>query len=558
MNLRLQVVLAFVLLAIVFAGCSPRHYRKSADKEAYNAIRSKSPQVTNMPTGFSIEQTSGMTLENFPVTTNAPGFLGPEGAREIGAHVLTLEDALLLAVNSSRRFQSQKESLYLSALSLTLARHAFTPIFSASADVAHTVDEITRARDPLGDRLVNRAGTSVGASWLIRDVGRITTDLTVDALRLVVGDRHVATSSRMGARFTRPLLRNAGFKAEMESLTQSERNLLYALRNFVQFRKDFTVQTASEYYDVLGARDRVRNSYLNLESSRRNAERSRALAQEGRERQTSLGRLEQAELSAESSWINALRNYQQSLDNFKLSLGLNVSNNIVLDDRELDKLRILDPNLAVEDSIAVALAARLDFLNLKEELEDSIRRVALAENFLKPRVDFTAGAAMVHDPASRSLVALPDPTRYSWNAGLAIDPGLDRKSERNSYRSALIARNRAARELEQREDTIRLEVRDSWRTLDQAKRNYEIAEIGVRLAERRVEEQDILAELGRANAQDQVDAQNALIDSKNQRTQAIVTHNISRLRFWNRLGILYIQPDGQWEETNDVENNQTL
>jgi len=559
MNLRWKPCLAVLLLAMVFAGCSAKHYRKSADKEVYNVIRSKTALVTNMETGFSIEQTNALwlALEGFAVTTNAPEFLGADREREIGARILTLENSLRIAVSASRRYQSQKETLYLSALSLTLARHEFAPIFSASADVAHEVDEITGERDPMGDRLATSANAGVGANWLIRDVGRITTDLSIDALRFVTGDSSVATSSRFSARFTRPLLRNAGYKAQMEALTQSERNLVYAIRNFVQFRKDFTVQVASDYYGVLGARDRVANSYLNLQSSHKNAERNRALAQEGRIKQSDLGRYEQAELQAESSYNNAVRSYQQDLDNFKLSLGLSVSNNVVLDDRELGALRIIDPNLAVEDSIQVALAARLDYMNLKDEFSDSVRKVQLAENFLKPQIDFSAGVAMANSKTSDALVNLPDPSRYSWDAGLNIDPGLDRKSERNSYRSALISRNRAAREVEQMEDTIRLEVRDSWRTLDQAKRNYQIAEIGVSLAERRVEEQNILAELGRANAQDQVDSQNDLVDSKNAQTQAIVTHTIARLRFWNRLGILFIKPNGQWEDTNDVETKRT-
>jgi hypothetical protein len=57
-----------------------------------------------------------------------------------------------------------------------------------------------------------------------------------------------------------------------------------------------------------------------------------------------------------------------------------------------------------------------------------------------------------------------------------------------------------------------------------------------------------LAELARAKAQDQVDAQNALIDSKNQRTAALVNHTIARLQLWQNLGILYIKDNGQWEE----------
>jgi len=74
----------------------------------------------------------------------------------------------------------------------------------------------------------------------------------------------------------------------------------------------------------------------------------------------------------------------------------------------------------------------------------------------------------------------------------------------------------------------------------------------VELAERRVEEQDLLAELGRGRAQDQVDAQNDLTDAKNQRTQTLVDHTMARLRFWEHMGILFIQEDGRWEDVSDA------
>ena len=91
-------------------------------------------------------------------------------------------------------------------------------------------------------------------------------------------------------------------------------------------------------------------------------------------------------------------------------------------------------------------------------------------------------------------------------------------------------------------------MRDSWRTLEQARRTYQINEIGVKLAERRVEEQELLAEMGRAKALDQVDAQNSLLSSKDQLTQSLVAHTVARLQFWDNMGILYIKDNGQWLE----------
>jgi outer membrane protein TolC len=411
------------------------------------------------------------------------------------------------------------------------------------------MDEIT-GNPALSDTVVEQAkvtaGGSIGGSWLIRDVGRITTAFTADAIRFVTGDPRLTTSSQLSATFFRPLLRDAGFKAQTEALLTAEHQLLYDLRDFTRYRKDFSVQIATAYYGVLGLRDVVKNNYLTLQSSRKNAERTRALAQEGRVTTADLGRLEQQELSAESTWINAVRGYQQALDNFKIQLGLSVDAQIVLSEEDLKALQIQHPVISVDDSIQVALTARLDYLNTKDQFDDTVRKVGVAANLLKPRVDLTASVSPYSNPNDN--FSLPELDRYRWNAGVIIDPGLDRQAERDTYRSALITRDRAGREIVQQEDEIKLEVRNSWRTLDQAKRNYEISEIGVKLAERRVEEQNLLAEVGRAKAQDQVDAQNALNDSKNQRTQALVTHTIARLQFWNNMGILYIKDNGQWEE----------
>jgi outer membrane protein TolC len=144
---------------------------------------------------------------------------------------------------------------------------------------------------------------------------------------------------------------------------------------------------------------------------------------------------------------------------------------------------------------------------------------------------------------------VPDINRYHWSIGVNLDPGLDRKAERNNYRAALIRDAQSARALVEAEDSIKLQVRDDLRTLDQDKRSYENSELGVKLAQSRLEEQNLLAELGRGQALDQVDAQNDLTAAKNQRTQALVEHTIARLRFWEHLGILFIKENGRWEET---------
>ena len=557
---------AFCVSALT--GCTNAHYRKNADRDAYGAIKQKSPLVPNTDPHFTIEQTNVLSLAGFPSATNVLEALGPYGARERDARILRLEDALAIAVEHSRAYQSRKEQLYLAGLALMLARHQFTPIFSASGKgtfagqteqaVRYEIDSATGQIKPvLSDNLVEQqqvnASGQIGASWLIRGVGQLTTAFSVDFLRFVTGDPRALTSSRLSAQFTRPLLRNAGYMQQMEALTQAERQMVYDLRDFVRYRRDFTVQIATEYYRVLGLRDAVRNNFLNFQSSQRNADRTRALAQEGRVTQSDLGRLAQQELSSESAWINSIRSYRQALDNFKFQMGLTIDENLILDDVELKSLRIRHPDVSPEDSIQVALAARLEFITAKEQLGDAERKVKVAANFLLPQLDLSSSVMMNSDPDKNTGLPLPETDRYRYSASLSVDPGLDKTGAQDAYRTTLISRDRAARQVDQQEDEIKLEVRDSWRSLEQAKRDFEISELGVQLAERRVEEQNLLAELGRAKAQDQVDAQNDLANSKNQRTQALVTHTIARVQFWNRMGILYIKDRGQWEEIKNAK-----
>jgi outer membrane protein TolC len=554
--------------ALALAGCSTKYYRQSADKAAYREIAAKSPQVQDMQPQFTIAQTNVLALDKLPLATHTKEFLGQAAETERGARVLSLDGALDLAVKFSRSYQNNKELLYLSALSLTLSRHQFTPIFSASGkgDYAVVTDRtVTLVPDPanpgqtlplVSDNIVEKHSVSgsgsIGVDWLIRDVGRISAAFTTDFLRFLSGGPGTVAASQVGATFSRPLLRNSGFKVEVENLTQAERNLLYQLRDFVRFRKDFSVQVAAAYYGVIGNLDATRNSYLNLQSSRRSAERARAMAAEGRQTQTDLGRLEQQVLSSESTWIGAVRTYQRALDDFKLQLGIPTVSRLVLDQHELENLQIQHPDITPDAAIQVALAARLDYQNVQDAVADSQRQVKLAADRFKPQVDFVANAGFL-SPSVDHGFALPDTARHHWDAGLNLDLPLERTMERNHYRSALIAEDRAGRAVEQLHDQIELQIRDSWRTLEQARRSYEISEIGVKLAERRVEEQELLAEFGRAKALDQVDAENALLSSKDQRTQALVAHTIARLQFWDNMGILYIKENGQWENFDNAK-----
>ena len=208
-------------------------------------------------------------------------------------------------------------------MSLTLAWHRFTDLSRRQRNVSTRVagwrEEIerltgtqvvreTRVVQEQQHRLAGQG--NVGGDILLKTGARIAVDFTTDFLRFLTGDPRWATSSRLSATLTQPLLRGAGYKVTMENLTQAERNLLYELRDFVQFRRQFSVDIASRYYQVLQNKDEARNAWLGYQNFKQNVEREKAFAAEGQRTQTALGQLQQAELTTETQWINAVRNYQ--------------------------------------------------------------------------------------------------------------------------------------------------------------------------------------------------------------------------------------------------------
>lgn len=577
---------------LLSTGCTTTRYRNAADKEAYAIIDSKTPAVPNMDPNFTIEQTATDPLADLPRSQPEDRtFLGSNAALEEDAFVIGLEEALAISVNFNRTYQNQKENVFLQALALSLERHRFDFIFSGtlSGEIAGTTTDIPvpspylsagdfvrdfgaltgTAADlvdqyaqivesavdlsGLGDPSVDieriRSTTGVtqfGVDKLLKTGGRVAVSITSNFFRFLTGDPSVDTTSALVGSIVQPLWRGAGSKVVLENLTQAERNMLYALRDFARFRKEFAVDVASSYFNVLQARDQVRNNWRGYQSFEQSLERGRAEAAEGRKTPAELGRLEQAALSAESSWINSLANYSSALDRFKILLGIPTDTKIVLDPDELDNLVIEHPDITADDAVKVAMVTRLDLYTLRDEVDDAERKLVVAANNLRPDVDFIA-TYRVQSPPDGDFTEL-DFRRENWSVGLDVGLPFDRKAERNAYRTALITEDRARRGLSLAEDSVALDVRDAWRDLEQAKLNYEINLREVELNARRVEEQDLRAELGLADAIDQVDALNDLIRAQNSLTSALVNHTITRLVFWRDMGILYIKPDGQWED----------
>jgi outer membrane protein TolC len=128
------------------------------------------------------------------------------------------------------------------------------------------------------------------------------------------------------------------------------------------------------------------------------------------------------------------------------------------------------------------------------------------------------------------------------------DLGLDRKAERNEYRKALITLEQQQRQHELDTDRIELDVRQALRALRAEAERYRIQKIALNLAQRRLETQKLMLEIGQSNVRLLLESEGALLQAQNDVTSALVAHAIAKLGFFRDIGILQIRPDGMWEQ----------
>lgn len=550
-------VLALAMLSLVLTtGCTQTFYKGWADKQVFGIIGSKKQIVKDADdeTLLSITPPSPAQLDKLMVKTEDSEFLGERAFIEKGARVLTLADALDFAVHRNRAYLTRKEVVYLQALALTRTRQQYGPIADGGGSSVFTEDQTkTGVNDFVRQSTLISKG-DVGLRYLMKTGAVLALDLTSDFTRTFTGNVRGLSDSKAAARLTQPLLRGAGVLAAVEPLRQDERNVLYAIREFTQYRKSFTVDVTRQYMRTLQAREQARNRYTAYLAGQRNILRDRALAAANLRSQSQLMQLEQGTLAYERTWLTAIRTYEDALDDLKVVLGLPVTERLMLDSRELTKLDVSDPRGTMDEMVDTALITRLDIYNVRDRLADSQRRVKIAHQNTLPAVNALMNY-QISTPRGHEGLEL-NPRQRTVSGGLDVDLNLNTLPERNDLRAAQITEQAMRRGLDLAEEELRQSIRSDWRGLQLAHSQYALALQALTLAQKRLEIEEALMSEGQGTARDFVESSDRLITARDQAISTIIDLNLARLQLWSEMGVLFIQKDGAWADVLKREKVQ--
>ena len=548
MNIRQPTISACALIAFFLAtigGCSPDFHKADADKEVYKIIDEK------WHPGFGQKANYIISDSNFP----APNDLKVEKV-PLSPEKISLSQAVAIATTNSRTYQTWKEDLYESALSLSGERHKYELQLFGTADGNGTY--INKANGKNNDFALN---SSLGASQdvLIGDGIEISTNLAFAWARFLTGDPRTTLGSVLTTTAAVPILGAGAGKQKHETLIQTERDVVYAIRTFNRNRQNFVVDTIIAYYGVLQTRDAVANAKNNYSSVLESQDRLEMEAEAGRRTRIDVDEAYQNVLRAQANVVQAQQNYESSLDNFKVRLAIPTDANIELDQNELAALKemgVVETTFALDEAIETALLRRLDLMNSADRIDDYLRKAMLAADGLGPQINTSANISYASPQQETDFQELQF-HRGTYEYGFNGDLPLDRKGQRNDYRRSLIALEQQKRQYAGDIDNVKLQVRDAYRRYQQTAEQYRIQQNSLQLATKRVESNKLLLDAGRVTVRIVLDSQNALLAAQDDLTTALVNHLNAKLSFYRDVGMLQVKPDGMWAQTATVSGKQT-
>ncbi len=170
-----------------------------------------------------------------------------------------------------------------------------------------------------------------------------------------------SVSSRLIFDLTQPLIQR---DIRFESLTQAERDVVYAARDFVRFRKLLFRDLATRYYDLLLTYRRIAINTQDYLSNLDGFNRAVAVYAVGRIPSFQVDQFEQNVLRSRGNLITSCNSLERALDDLKLQIGLPVEMLLNVDLSELEELTLSDESTVIREQI------RRKRLGVQQRLED--------------------------------------------------------------------------------------------------------------------------------------------------------------------------------------------
>ncbi|MBA2117132.1 TolC family protein [Bremerella alba] len=398
--------MALLMSTLFVVGChSPGFYRVQADDDAYHLVAEKnndprwhlnrisidpnpqsrmfdpfSPDCPPMPMDDPAANQFMHVVDHKPaywgweregVTDEVanPNWMAYMPLNEEGELVLNVDRAVELARLNSPTYQRELEDLYLSALDVSFERFRFDAQFFGGYEVFYTADGPVRGGGD-SSSLLETNTRNIQMEKLFATGGQLVVGFANSMMWEFAGPNTDSVNSLIDFSLVQPLLRGGGRKVVLENLTLQERNLLASVRDMERFNQSFYLDIVAGrgltagpriggglpstgpngsfgvggYYGLLQRQQTIRNQESNIASLRSSLAQLEALFEAGRIDSFQVELTRQSLFQTQSSLLSNKTQLANSLDQFKIDMGLPPELNVELErDPFFEQFNLIDP-----------------------------------------------------------------------------------------------------------------------------------------------------------------------------------------------------------------------
>ena len=402
-----------------------------------------------------------------------------------GQRVLTLDEALSIALKQSYNIQSANYSLISSEKSLEAQKLGLRSLVSLSVDVPSYTRSLRTSFDPTTgtDNFYSTENTMIQTTLSISQPVMFTNG-NISLSGVLQGNRQIDVNSVQTNNYFSNLIISLNqplfqINTQARTLERAEINLEKAQRSFTQQQKDLVYSVSSGFYGLVKTK---KNLEITKEKVRQTEESYTTASNKfkaGLIAEDQVLQLEVELSSSKNELLGAIQSFEDAKNDFKILIGLPLSENVDVEG-EVD-YKIVTVN--VEEAVQSALKNRPDILNAEKDLyltELSIEETD-ARSEIKANLKASYGINKNADQFESIFNRFADTRSVSLNVSIPlIDWGKNAReveaSEANYEQSKLSFQNK--------KDNIRKEITSAINQLNSTKARVEVLSKSVGIAER--------------------------------------------------------------------------
>ncbi|MGB8687403.1 MAG: TolC family protein [Microcoleus sp.] len=443
------------------------------------------------------KKTAEPTPENSPKPTIQQQSIEDEPGVE-----LTLPEVVFLGLENNRDIKNKYLDRIVQKQDLAVAEGQFVPIFTPELSVS-----AIRLRNGGSVNINEEAKLSAKVSVKIPTGGDIS-------FAWVGNQTQDSFSQNLTLNFNQPLLKGAGVavnKAPIEMARLNEKINLLTLKSTLIEK---ITSAISAYRNLIKAQERVKIDKGSLEIARRLFQIDQALIQAGRKakvdiftNETDVANRELAVLDSENQLKTARLALLQILD-----IDRNI--NIIAVEPPPEESNSLDFHKIIQ----LAMSNNPEYLQTQLQLESAKYDLLLAEN--KRRWDLKVNASYTNNASNLSE------STSDLRAGLVLNREFGNRGIERDFQRSRVSLLQAENNLKEQNQKLEVDVTNAIREINLNLKQMELAKKSRELAEKQLEiEQDKLRlGFGISRTIDIVNAQNALVQTKNAELNARIAY----------------------------------